>query len=191
MVTQSDAALEHYKALRAEIIERLKMRDQVLLAYLGAVAALVGFAAADANRFRTLYHPLMILMPFLALGAATCVSQHQDTITAFNEYINQDLLKQLSSPPPVFYDSSAAAHRHAPNSLWTRFVTQSVVICGPPVLLLGSAAFGFGSGEFHANWWIIGTSAALTLASEFRLWWSKHYRSKVHTGIQKSQRAAR
>jgi hypothetical protein len=55
-------------------------------------------------------------MPFLALGAATCVAQHQDTITAFNEYINHDLLEQLSSPPPVFFGSSLAAHRHTPNS---------------------------------------------------------------------------
>src|SRR5258708_26932740 len=131
---QADAVLEHYKALRAEVIERLKMRDQVLLAYLAAVGVLVGYSAGDAVRLKTMFDILMILLPFLALGAATCVAQHQDTITSFNEYIIHDLLPQLSTPPPSFYDTSRAAQLHTPNSLSPRFITPTDVIHRPPLL---------------------------------------------------------
>src|SRR5258708_20346406 len=136
---QADAVLEHYKALRAEVIERLKMRDQVVLAALAGVGVLVGYSAGDAVRLKTMFDILMFVVPFCALGAATCVAQHKDTITSFNEYIIHDLLPQLSTPPPSFYDTSRAAQRHTPNSLWTRFITQTVVICGPPLLLISSA----------------------------------------------------
>jgi hypothetical protein len=66
MNDQTAVALEIY-ALRAEIVERIKLRDQVLLAYMGAVAGLIGFSVKEAPP-QSLFKASMVLLPFLALG---------------------------------------------------------------------------------------------------------------------------
>jgi hypothetical protein len=83
MSESTQIALEYHQALRAEILERLKMRDRILLGYLAAASALVGYGLEKPD-----YLPrFAFILPFLALGSALTIAQHQDQIVVFNQYI--------------------------------------------------------------------------------------------------------
>jgi len=79
MNDQTQVAIEIYKGLRQEIVERLKLRDQILLAHLAGVTGLIGFSVKENSPF-PLLKASMVLLPFLALAAANSVAQHQGPV---------------------------------------------------------------------------------------------------------------
>ena len=116
---RTKVALEYFKELRAETVERLKMRDQILLGYLAAAGALIGYGQQNA-KFNL---SLVLVVPFLALGAATVITQHQDQIAALNEYISLDLANNLPDrmTPVVNFNASTSGIRHLKRNLWLNF----------------------------------------------------------------------
>lgn len=170
-------ALEYHKALRAEIIERLKLRDHILLAYLGATGALVGFAFEHPD----LKPSLLVVLPFLGLGGATMVAQHQDQIVAYNRYITKDLAHYLPAgveeKVPDFYGSETARD-HLKRNLWMNFVSQLIVLCGPPIfaVILNQPHLADGW-AMKDTYTVLGLG--LTAATAGRLWLSLAFRHKV------------
>src|SRR5690349_6907959 len=92
---QTIVALKHLESCRQEIIERLKMREQIVLAYVAAVAALIGYAAKpsagpfdyEAMLASGAFQLLVVLLPLLSLYASYSVALHQEQIQAFAEYL--------------------------------------------------------------------------------------------------------
>ena len=110
MSETTQVALEYHKALRAETVERLKMRDRILLGYIAAASALVGYSLEHLHDVS----PLVLILPFLALGSAITIAQHQDQIVAFNQYITRELADHLPSAAEkvITFNESDAARQH-------------------------------------------------------------------------------
>jgi hypothetical protein len=127
-------ALEYHKALRTEIIERLKMRDNALLAYLGASGALLGYGMKEGK----FVNSLLIILPFLALGAAAIIIQHQDQIIGIYEYLTLELVKHLpeGGKRVITFNESKAASEHFRPNISMGFLAQILLICGPPVFAI-------------------------------------------------------
>ena len=99
---QTLVATKYFDCYRIEIMERLKMREQIVLAYVAAVVALFGYAArpsidpSGVNVVRVMlatviFQLLPALLAFLAMVASYSIAQHQEQIQAFSEYIALDL----------------------------------------------------------------------------------------------------
>jgi hypothetical protein len=173
---RTHVAIEYFKALRTETIERLKMRDRILFGYLGATAALIGYGQEHAD-FK---FSLIVLVPFLALGAATSIVQHQDQIVAFNEYITLELIDDLpetANPVRNFYGSKAGIN-HLFHNITMNLVAQLTLLCGPPlfVFLNGCPYFqgGWSLKEFYGSLGLI-----LTVLTAARIWLSRNFRKRI------------
>jgi hypothetical protein len=77
--SERELALEYYKVARAEIIERMKMREAILFAYLTAVSALLTVVLAS-TRQRSCFCSCHCLVPLLGLGTASIIAQHHEMI---------------------------------------------------------------------------------------------------------------
>jgi hypothetical protein len=179
----TEVALEYFKALRAEIIERLKMRDAILLGFLTAAGALIGYGLQHED-FRT---GLLAFFPFFALGAATTVSQHQDQIVAFNQYIVQELGRHLSSGADRILDfnESEAARQHVGHNLWMNFVGQLILLCGPSIFVFSANAPFLTKGwTYKESFALLGMS--LTVLTAARTWFSRRFRGRVMSRLLSS-----
>ena len=99
------ATLEFYKAARSELVERVKLREQVLLLYLAFVGAIASTALSQNN-----FREISLVLPFLGLGCAILVSQHNAVIGALIRYTTKDLHEYLFIKPcsvPDFVNSSS------------------------------------------------------------------------------------
>jgi hypothetical protein len=174
-----EIAFDYHRSLRDEIIERYKMRDAIMIAYLAATAALFGVALGKSST-QALDHPLLLLLvPFLALGACSIVTLHQDQFTAYYQYFATEL-RDCMAPDDQgvtsFY-ASRTAKEHTPRILFTLFISQLVLLCGPAVVAvlmnLALLSHSWGSNA------LFGTSTAVTILTGWRAWDSKRYRTRV------------
>ena len=86
-------ALEFYRQAKSEALERIKMRDQTLLTYVGAVGAVVGFVVQQAHRDPT----FLLIIPVLCVGATFIIVQHHVYIHALSRHINDELMPFVAS----------------------------------------------------------------------------------------------
>jgi hypothetical protein len=85
-MTDQDTARCFYTAMRAEINQHLSIINQIYTLYLAGVTALfAGSLNKDGN------HNLILLIPFLSLGAANMLSSHERAIGSIAAYCAQDL----------------------------------------------------------------------------------------------------
>jgi hypothetical protein len=173
MATQPERtqiAVEYYKALRAETIERLKMRDAILLGYLTAITALIGYGLNNEK-----FGPsLVLLVPFLALGAAITIAQHQDQIAAFSEYISLQLAHDLPDKmtPVINFNAAPTGIHHLSHNLNMNLFAQLVLICGPVAFILWNYYPSHPSWSLRVGYWIIGLALVLTTGCQiFYSWW--------------------
>jgi hypothetical protein len=133
-VSRSALIVEYYKSARAELVERVKLRDQVLLVYLGFVGAILG-ASLTTNHYRE----LGIVLPFLGLGGSILVSQHNAVIGALIRYTSNDLALFIPAVPkkiPEFVNSPSFK-MHSPYSNFLRSFGHGVIIIIPEIAGLG------------------------------------------------------
>lgn len=69
-MSAGDSARKFVELAKHEAIERIRLRDNVLLLYLGAVATIFSLALNKTNA------EMLLSIPFLALGATVIVCQH-------------------------------------------------------------------------------------------------------------------
>jgi hypothetical protein len=85
-MTDQETARCFYTAMRAEINQHLSIINQIYTLYLAGVTALfAGSLNEDGN------HNLILLIPFLSLGAANMLSSHERAIGSIAAYCAQDL----------------------------------------------------------------------------------------------------
>jgi len=175
--------LQYMQELRAEVIERLKMRDAIMIAYLAGTGALLGFGVEHPATGQ-LREYLLILVPFLSLGAISIVTQHQDQIAAFNQYLTNEL--NLCLPPAersvVMFNNSLAAKEHTMHNLWLVLIAQFLLMCGPPVvaiLINGPYAFR----PWTNKNWLLSANVMITALVAWRVGYSLYYRRKIMQSI--------
>jgi hypothetical protein len=179
---ESRLALKYYKALRAEIVSRFEMRDKVIVGYLAAIGALltVGFSKVDSSGNQNLLSSLLVVVPFLSLGALSMVAQHQDQVTAYYQYFCTELRSSLSEKEqtvPMFYESRTAQD-HTRHILRTLFISQFLIMCGPPILVIFLNVPYFSKGWTIKEYLLI-VSLALTILTAVRAEASRRRRGKV------------
>lgn len=87
-----DTARSNYAAVRAEILQRMQLRDYVLLVFLGFTGAIFSVALGAANHIEVL-----LAIPFLSLGAAILVSQHNLMAAVLGDFLSTELQVALDS----------------------------------------------------------------------------------------------
>jgi hypothetical protein len=155
------------------------MRDAIMIAYLGATAALFGVALGKGP-IPVIEHPgLLLVVPFLALGACSIVTLHQDQSTAYYQYFAIEL-RECMAPDDQrvtsFYMSRTAGE-HTIHILRTLFISQLLLLCGPAVVavMMNSVLLGRSRGSTA----LFITSAGVTILSGWRAWSSMKYRNRV------------
>jgi hypothetical protein len=85
-MTEQETARCFYTAMRAEINQHLLIINQIYTLYLAGITALfAGSLNKDGN------HNLILLIPFLSLGAANMLGSHERAIGSIAAYCAQDL----------------------------------------------------------------------------------------------------
>ena len=103
-------AVTYHQTARAEIIQRITNRDNVLFLYLAAASALFGVAFSEFGPGAG----ILLIVPLLGVGAAFTHAQHNVTIGALASYLTQELgptvgrAFQDERPVPLDWDSSEA-----------------------------------------------------------------------------------
>ena len=171
----SEIATSHYESARTELIERIQLRDTVMLAYLGAIGTLFGVALATS-----VSRDVLLIVPFLTVGAALIVSQHNSVIGSIGSFLVNEyepFIKTIGQYAPQ-WDSSKALHDYSLTSVWFRAAGHFVLIIIPSIAALvmtyQDSYLTFPTGSF---WWftIICTISALVILLHSDRWRKRLY----------------
>jgi hypothetical protein len=111
MPDSQDFAITYYNAARAEILQRLGLREQVLLAGIAAFGLVAGAAFANGS-----WRGLIGLLPPLSFGFTVMFFRHHYVITELSHYLNNELqdplhVRKSSAPMPFHWDEWLAYGR--------------------------------------------------------------------------------
>ncbi len=125
----------YYQGARSELIARLQIRDNVLLLYLGAMGTLFGIAIGTAISMNVL-----LVIPFIALGASIIVSQHNIIIGTIATYCADEMQESLDELAPkdcpVQWELSASLHEYHRKSISLRSWGHFILILIPALAAL-------------------------------------------------------
>lgn len=132
-MSSGDSARRFYDSARQELIQRIHLRDNVLLVYIGVVGTIFGISFGSASAAQ-----ILLVIPYLALGAAVIVSQHNAIIGSIGIFLANEIepfLKDLGESAPQ-WDTSNALHEYSKDAIWMRSLGHFLLILIPPVTAL-------------------------------------------------------
>lgn len=161
-----------YIAARSEIIERLKLRDQAFYLYLAAVSTIYGIGVGKDK-----INELLLIIPFLSLGVASILAQHNITIGAIASYIRTDLNGYFLNVS--HWDNSTSLRRVFRHQSLFRKISSYITIGIPPVvsLIINKDYALKTTFPFGLLWWICLT---LTIIAIYYLYYSNTKRDKIY-----------
>ncbi len=176
----ADSAREFYRSARDEMLTRMRIRDNILIVYLGAVSTLFAIAINSA-------HPeILFCIPYLALGAGLLVCQHYCVMGHLAHFcvteIANVLEKQNAHAPQ--WDRSATFHELTSWSIQVRCISHMILLCLPGVmaLMMNSKHVLDSPFPFGQLWWfsllcILATLVLLAVTHwrRYRLYHSKDW----------------
>jgi hypothetical protein len=83
-MSKGDSARTHEETARAELIQRIQLRDNALVFFLAAVGAIIGVANALGVKF-------LLVIPYLAFGVAVILGHHDVMIGLLGHYLVNEL----------------------------------------------------------------------------------------------------
>jgi hypothetical protein len=124
----------NYQAARSELIERIRLRDYVLMIYLIVVGTIMSISFGKQSNME-----LLLSIPFFALACVILVSQHNNVIGTLIEYIACDIRPELEkkSEYTEFFVCSNAFLEHSSKSNRDRSIGHGTIMIGPCVVSLG------------------------------------------------------
>ena len=152
MGDMGDTARANYQAARYELVERVRLRDLVLIAYLAVVGTIFGISYSRPNS-----EIILLSLPFIALGCSIIVSQHNRVIGTLLLYLSNDLkpfLENLSQYASDF-GSSKSFKKHSKLSNLYRTLGHGFIILFPVLFaLVANIKYAFHSLFFEGlSWW--------------------------------------
>ena len=151
----AETALKNLELARKELLERLKLRDQVLIIHMGFVGAVFGVALGT-----TAHYEVLLAIPFVALAMAFIHGHHHchlGALTAFCAMEIAPFLEKLGQEAPMFDNSETLCHLAAQAT--KRRSTGTVILFGVPcfisLIVNGRYAISFSSPLTFA-WWFGG-----------------------------------
>jgi len=156
-----DTARTAYEMSCNQVLERIRLRDNALLAFLGAAGVIFGVASTDQKRAN-----LFVMVPYLSLAAVFIVTQHDRTIGAVCTFITQDLaayLRKLDEEAPL-WEQSNALRRYTSQAMILRLLSHGILVLTPAVISLSwSWSAAQKTSLVMLAWWIgVGASAIST-----------------------------
>jgi hypothetical protein len=147
-----ETARKNYESARQEIMGRIQFRDNIFLAFLTAVATIFGIALGSSAK-----PEILLIIPYLTLGATTLIVQHHGAIAAIVEYLSvelEPLLKEIGEFAPHF-DNSNAKHSFVPRSTILRTLGHIFLIIIPSIasLVMNWKHSAFLTLPFGPLWW--------------------------------------
>jgi len=173
-MSAADTARNNYSAVRAEIVQRMQLRDYVLLVFLGFTGAIFSVAFGSSNRIAVL-----LALPYLSLGAAILVSQHNMMAAILGEFLSRELQTALAEEKAPHWDNSSTFHAFAKTAADFRFIGHILIIFVPCIVALGvnwRAAF-YASFPDNPMWWF---GALCLLMAGFVIWYSHNKRMQLY-----------
>ncbi len=169
-----ETTLISYEAARHELVERIRLRDHALLAYLAAVGTIIGIALSPIE-----YRMFLHAIPYVALGCSILVSQHNSVIGALIQFIYSNIKPSLcatSTYSPLFV-CSKTFEKHSHKSNVHRSLGHAVII-GLPCLY--SIIFLFTS-FCDLFWWF---SVGFSVAAVIIIYYSHKKRMEIYDGAR-------
>jgi hypothetical protein len=164
-MSKADSARLHEQTARAEIIQRVGLRDNALVLYLGAVGALVSFAGT-ANKGTE----ILLIIPYLAFGATTIIEHHHMMIGVLSHYLAVDLdtqYRRLKEFVPQWDNSASAREVYAKRPYFIRRkFGHWILVAMPAVLsLIVNYQYIWQRSFLTAAWWLGSLLALLSIVT--------------------------
>ncbi len=142
-----------YNAARAEIVQRLALREQVVLAPLTAsgVIAGIGFRSGTGAG----YDPnVLLLVPLLTIAFTIAFARHNWIIRHIGEYIATELRPffQAQGPGLPDWDDSQVLRREKKGFLVKELLAFTVLLCVPALLVLSICFWRVHSASVSYRW---------------------------------------
>lgn len=174
-----ETARKNYESARNELVQRIQLREQILLFFVGGVATIYSVALGAENKLE-----ILLAIPYLSFGTAVIISQHNSVIGALGHFCAREIGPFLKKLEPAEYaplwESSASLYRHSAKALGMRTLAHVVLIITPAALgLLMNWQYARFSGMANGViWWIgaMGTVLSLGFLISAHYWRRKLYR---------------
>jgi type IV secretory pathway TrbD component len=137
-----EIALKFLEITRADFRQRVELKQQVVIVYAGAIAAILGFVLQNFSRNPAFLNILWVV-PLLALLAASFFADHMLATTGLAKY-QRDALEPLLRPEATIplWDFHPAMNT-LKSIFWTLQLGQELLICVPATLSLAVACVCF------------------------------------------------
>jgi hypothetical protein len=179
-MSAGETARTNYESARNELVQRIQLREQVLLFFVGGVATIYSVALGAENKLE-----ILLAVPYLAFGTAVILSQHNAVIGALGHFCVHEIgpfLKKLEpSEHAPLWESSASLHQYSSKALGMRTLAHIVLIVTPALLGLLMNRHEALLADFAKGiiWWIgcSGTGLALGFLVVTHVWRKKLYQA--------------
>lgn len=179
-MSEQETARCYYTAMRSEINQRMVIVNQIFTLYLGGITVLfAGSPHKDGS------HSLLLLIPFLSLGAANMLGSHERAIGSIAAYCAQDLDSILikSGEPVVQWDRSRMLKRHKDGYYASNRAGGLTLIVFPGIAALFLNVYFRCDSGIHSVSWIKGLSWCVCTLCLARAGWviiqTAQYRKKL------------
>lgn len=161
-MNENELAMRFYDSARAEMMERIKLRENIILFYVGAVATLLGvvFGKEGANS------AILFVIPLLSLAAAILVSHHNSLIGALGLYCSVELNSSLQASTEnkiIQWDESRSLITGSSKAIRSRLIPHLLIISAPAVIALivnhQYLTFAF---TWESITWLVGSACFLS-----------------------------
>ena len=167
--TPPDLSKEFYTAARAELVERLRLRDNLLVVYFTATATLIG-----ATLTRLIGTEALLAIPYFALGVAILVGQHNLIVEGLGRFLVAEINPGTNSTgsPRRHWDSSEAFKKIRAAAVTLRLVGESVMLHTPCIIALAAnGRHALGSPfPYGPAWWVSLLCAVGTVVPGVAVW---------------------
>lgn len=124
-----DTARSNYESARSEIVQRIALRDNAVLFYLGAVGTIIGVSLGRSQP------EILLVIPYVALGVGLIVCQHNTVIGNLGYFCVAEVepfLRALKEPEEApQWDDSYSLWRSQKGSIWARTAANVVLLIVP------------------------------------------------------------
>lgn len=150
-----------YSNAHQELLERIKLRDNMILLYLALCGTLFGIAFQAGEGIDPKSYLLLLVIPYLAFGASILLNQHVTIIAAIGKYLSDELYSEKyidkSELLPPSWDNSKTFREFKNRSTSLRSWGHSLLILIPSITsLLFNIEYGWNCKEYLLLfvWWV-------------------------------------
>lgn len=171
-MTRTDTTLRVYECTKSEYIEHIRIRNSSLVAYLGIVGVILGGVLSMQNpRFE-----ILLSVPFLSLGIAFIIGQHNMAISSISSFCANDL--NLIEKLPL-WESSASLVEYSRIAVVFTTIGYLISLTVPAIISL-VLNWAHMSGDVSQYKALLVTDIALTALTVGAVVYSGYWRLKLY-----------